>query len=109
MAPCFATETSLEGRQRKACMSKVELPEAQVLTVLSLTVTHGFLSETYKAEVGLDPHLIEGALHQRIQSIHGGWAAKACFFCLRIVSSFFDVPTQSRIKGTNGTLNTPYL
>ena len=55
----------------------------------------------YKTEVGLDPHLIEGALHQRIQRVE----------CLpsSIVSSFFDVPTQSRIKGTNGTLNTPYL
>ena len=39
----MAKYPSLEGRQRKACMSKVELPEAQVLTVLSLTVTHGFL------------------------------------------------------------------
>ena len=39
----MAKYPSLEGRQRKACMSKVELPEAQVLTVLPSTVTHGFL------------------------------------------------------------------
>ena len=39
----MAKYPSLDGRQRKACMSKVELPEAQVLTVIIETVTHGFL------------------------------------------------------------------
>jgi hypothetical protein len=48
----MAKYPSLDGRQRKACMSKVELPEAQVLTVVYLTVTHGFLYVVYKTEVG---------------------------------------------------------
>ena len=48
----MAKYPSLEGRQRKACMSKVELPEAQVLTVIIETVTHGFLYVVYKTEVG---------------------------------------------------------
>ena len=39
----MAKYPSLDGRQRKVCMSKVELPEVQVLTVLPLAVTHGFL------------------------------------------------------------------
>ena len=39
----MAKYPSLEGRQRKACMSKVELPETQVLTALREAVTHGFL------------------------------------------------------------------
>jgi len=37
MAKC----PSLYGRQRKMYMSKVVLSEAQVLTVLLLTITHG--------------------------------------------------------------------
>ena len=39
----MAKYPSLDGRQRKACMSKVELPETQVLTALREAVTHGFL------------------------------------------------------------------
>jgi hypothetical protein len=35
---------NLDGRQRKVDMSKAELPENQVLTVLALTITHGLSS-----------------------------------------------------------------
>ncbi len=42
----MAKYPSLEGRQRKVHMSKAELPEAQVLTVLHETVTHGFMQVT---------------------------------------------------------------
>ncbi len=32
----------LDGRQRKMCKNKAELPEVQVLMVLRLTVTYGY-------------------------------------------------------------------
>ena len=40
----MAKYPSLDGRKRKVYMSKAELPESQVLTVLHLTVTHGLSS-----------------------------------------------------------------
>ena len=37
----MAKYPSLDGRQRKVYMSKAELPEAQVLTDLHVSVTYG--------------------------------------------------------------------
>ena len=41
----------LNGRQRKMWMSKVELPEAQVLMALHLAITYGFVGNIDSSEV----------------------------------------------------------
>ena len=53
----MAKYPSLDGRQRKAYMSKVELPETQVLTATRLAVTHGFLSTWTKLNLYFSPQL----------------------------------------------------
>ena len=41
----------LDGHQRKMCMSKVELPETQVLMASHLAITYGFAGNSNGSEV----------------------------------------------------------